>query len=187
MVYSYLGTKTERALHELLDLGGAVGGESAGATIQASWLDSTDEEFTPEIRASIQTYGGGGFGLPTRAAAFPPFDKRGSMAAVKFDAEHPDRFGIGIGEETGLIVPRSVLRFIGQGTVSIYDERCRRVVNQSYSAVAIVIASPPTSDLCACVEPPGPPRRLERIVHYAENAHAGVDWGQYPNAALHLT
>lgn len=33
MVYSYLGTRTERAIHELLDRGGVVGGESAGAMI----------------------------------------------------------------------------------------------------------------------------------------------------------
>ena len=68
MVYSYLGTKTERAIHELLERGGVVGGESAGAMIQASWLDSTDDEFTPEIRALMQIYGRGGFGLLAPAA-----------------------------------------------------------------------------------------------------------------------
>jgi len=129
MVYSYLGTKAERAIHELLDRGGVVGGESAGAMIQASWLDTTDDEFTPEIRGLIQTYGRGGFGFLTRAAVFPHFDKRGSAAAVKFNAEYPHQLGIGIDEETGLIVKGDSAEVIGQGTVSIYDGRRRNDAN----------------------------------------------------------
>ena len=129
MVYSYLGTKTERAIHELLDRGGVVGGESAGAMIQASWLDTTDDEFTPEIRGLIQTYGRGGFGLLTRAAVFPHFDKRGSAAVVKFSAEYPHQLGIGIDEETALIVKGDHAEVIGEGTVSIYDGRRRGIAN----------------------------------------------------------
>jgi cyanophycinase len=125
MVHSYLGTKTERAIRELLDRGGVVGGESAGAMIQASWLDTSDDEFTPDIRALIHTYGRGGFGLLTYAAVFPHFDKRGSAAAVTFSAEHPDQLGIGIDEETALIVKGDLVEAIGQGTVSLYDGRAR--------------------------------------------------------------
>lgn len=125
IVYSYLGTKTERAIQELLDRGGVVGGESAGAMIQASWLDTTDDEFTSEIRALIKTYGRGGFGLLKRAAVFPHFDERGSAAAVKFIAEYPDQLGIGIDNETALIVKGDRVEVVGQGTVSIYDSRRR--------------------------------------------------------------
>jgi cyanophycinase len=126
MVYSYLGTKTERAIRELLERGGVVGGESAGAMIQGSWLDTTDNEgFTPEIRALMQTYGRGGFGLLTRAAVFPHFDKRGTAAAVKFSAEYPDQLGIGIDEGTALIVKGDRAEVVGIGTVSLYDGRRR--------------------------------------------------------------
>jgi cyanophycinase len=125
MIYSYLGTRTERAIHELLDRGGVVGGESAGAMIQASWLDTTDDEFTPEIRALIKTYGRGGFGLLKRAAVFPHFDERGSAAAVKFSAEYPDHLGIGIDNATALIVKGDRVEVIGQGTASIYNGRRR--------------------------------------------------------------
>jgi cyanophycinase len=128
LVHSYLGTRTERAIRELLDRGGVVGGESAGAMIQASWLDTTDDEFTPDIRALIQAYGRGGFGLLTRAAVFPHFDKRGSEAAVRFSAEYPDQLGIGIDEETALIVKGDRAQVVGQGTVSVYDGR-RRAAN----------------------------------------------------------
>jgi cyanophycinase len=106
-----------------------VGGESAGAMIQASWLDTTDDEFTPDIRALIQAYGRGGFGLLTRAAVFPHFDKRGSEAAVRFSAEYPDQLGIGIDEETALIVKGDRAQVVGHGTVTVYDGRRRGAAN----------------------------------------------------------
>lgn len=59
-------------------------------------------------------YGRGGFGLLAPAAVFPHFDKRGSAAAVKFSAEYPDQLGIGIDEETGLIVKGDSAKVIGQ-------------------------------------------------------------------------
>jgi cyanophycinase len=123
LVHSYLGTKTERAIREMLDRGGVVGGESAGAMIQASWLDTTDDEFTPDIRALIKAYGRGGFGLLTNVAVFPHFNKRGTEAAVRFRANNQGQVGIGIDEETALIVKAERFQVIGQGTVSIYDGR----------------------------------------------------------------
>ena len=102
-----------------------MGGESAGAMIQGSWLDTTDDEFTPDIRALIRAYGRGGFGLLTRSAVFPHFDKRGSEAAERFSAEHPEQLGIGIDEETALIVQGNRVQVVGQGTVSVYDGKRR--------------------------------------------------------------
>jgi cyanophycinase len=115
LVHSYLGTRTEGAIRELLDRGGIVGGESAGALIQASWPDTTDDEFTPEIRALIKAYVRGGFGLLTNVAVFPHFDKRGSEAAVKFSKDYPGQVGIGIDEETALLVKDDHFQVVGQG------------------------------------------------------------------------
>jgi cyanophycinase len=128
MVKSYLGTRTERAIRALLDRGGVVGGESAGAMIQGSWLDtSDDEDFTPDVRAVIARYGRAGFSLLTDAAVFPHFDKRGPDAAVKFSTEYPDQLGIGIDEETALIVKGDHAEVVGQGRVCVYDGRRRAV------------------------------------------------------------
>lgn len=121
MVRSYLGTKTERAIHQLLERGGVVGGESAGAMIQASWLDTTDEEFTPEARALVKRHGRAGFSLLTNAAVFPHFDTRGNGAAMKFSARHPDELAIGIDNDTALIVKGDRAEVVGSRTVSIYD------------------------------------------------------------------
>jgi cyanophycinase len=123
LVQAYLGTKVERAINELLDRGGVVGGESAGAMIQGSWLDTTDNEgFSPDILALIRKHASGaGFGLLANAAIFPHFDKRGPAAAIKESAADPGKLAIGIDEETALIISGDVARVVGSGTASMYD------------------------------------------------------------------
>ena len=122
LVGRYLGTLTERAIREVLDRGGVVAGQSAGAMIQASWLDTTDDEFTPEIRAIAGRHpGGAGFGLLTNAGIFPHFDTRGPGAAVAEIAAHPDQLAIGIDNAAALIVRGDRAEVVGQGTVSMYN------------------------------------------------------------------
>jgi cyanophycinase len=130
LVRIYLGTRTERAIKDLLDRGGVVGGESAGAMIQGSWLDTTDSEWTPEILGLIQRHGtGAGFGLLTNAAVFPHFDERGPASAVKESATHPDQLAIGIDNETALVVRGALAEVVGSGTVSMYDGSGRSAPN----------------------------------------------------------
>jgi cyanophycinase len=128
LVHAYLGTKVERAINELLDRGGVVGGESAGAMIQGSWLDTTDNDgFTPEILAVIREHASGaGFGLLANTAIFPHFDKRGTAAAIKESMADPDQLAIGIDEETALIISGAVAKVVGSGTASMYDGTGRR-------------------------------------------------------------
>lgn len=125
LVQAYLGTKVERAITELLDRGGVVGGESAGAMIQGSWLDTTDNDgFSPDILALIRKHASGaGFNLLANAAIFPHFDKRGPAAALKESAADPGQLAIGIDEETALIVNGVVARVVGSGSASMYDAR----------------------------------------------------------------
>lgn len=130
LVRSYLATKTERSIRELLDRGGVVGGESAGAMIQASWIDTTDDEdFTPDTRALIAANGPAGFNLLTRAAVFPHFDARGPDAAVRFITDHADHVGIGIDDETALVVQGVRAEVVGDRSVRIYDGRRGRGAN----------------------------------------------------------
>ena len=131
LVQSYLNTKTERAIKDLLDRGGVLGGESAGAMIQGSWLDTTDSEsFTPTILALIRAHStGAGFGLLTHSAIFPHFDKRGPGAALRESAAHPDQLAIGIDEETARVVRGDQAAVVGVGTVTLYDAAGRRASN----------------------------------------------------------
>jgi hypothetical protein len=65
--------------------------------IQGSWLDTSYDEWTPEMHALIRKHGtGAGFGLLTNAAIFPHFDKRGPAAAVKETAVHRNQLAIGM-------------------------------------------------------------------------------------------
>ena len=131
LVHFYLGTKVERAINDLLDRGGVVGGESAGAMIQGSWLDTADNEgFTPEILALIRKQGsGGGFALLTQAAIFPHHNHRGPAAALQESAADPGKLAIGIDEETALVVTGVVGKVVGSGTVSMYDGTGRGAPN----------------------------------------------------------
>ena len=127
LVQAYVGTKVERAINELLDRGGVVGGESAGAMIQGSWLDTTDNDgFSPDILAVIRRHrSGGGFGFLANAAIFPHFDQRGPAAAIKESAADPHQLAIGIDEETALVVTGVTARVVGSGTASMYDGASR--------------------------------------------------------------
>jgi cyanophycinase len=126
LIRSYLGTKTERAIRDLLERGGVVGGESAGAMLQASWLDVSDpQDFTPDVLAIIAAHGPAGFNLLTHAAIFPHFDTRGPHDAVQFIRGHPEQLGIGIDEETALIVTGDRAEVIGLRTVSMFDGAAR--------------------------------------------------------------
>ncbi len=122
LVQSYLGTKTESAINALLQRGGVVGGESAGAMILGSWLDTSDtESFTPPIMALIGAHpAGAGFGLLTQSAIFPHFNTRGPDAAIRESQVHPDQLAIGIDEDTALVVQGTRADVVGFGTVSMY-------------------------------------------------------------------
>jgi cyanophycinase len=122
LVQSFLGTRTQRAMRDLLDRGGVVGGESAGAMIQGSWLDSTDDGFTPEIRSLMQRHAiGGGFGFLAETAVFPHFDARGPDAAIRQSAAHRNQVSIGIDNEAALVVRGDVVEVVGVGAVSLYN------------------------------------------------------------------
>jgi len=127
LVQAYLNTRTERAINDLLDRGGVVGGESAGAMIQGSWLDTSDaESFTPPIMALIRAHPtGAGFGLLTHSAIFPHFNTRGPDAAIRESQAQPDQLAIGIDEDTALVVQDRQAEAVGAGTVSVYDGTAR--------------------------------------------------------------
>ena len=57
---SRISGQNRARLRELLDRGGVIGGESAGAMIQGSWLDTTDGGFTPAILKVMQAHAAGG-------------------------------------------------------------------------------------------------------------------------------
>lgn len=116
---SYLNTKTQKALFELLDRGGVIGGSSAGASIQSSYMVRGAREGNQLMMApGYET----GLGFIKDCAIDQHLIKRKReddlIAVVK---KHPHLLGIGIDESTAVIVQGNRMEVIGLSKVAIYD------------------------------------------------------------------
>jgi cyanophycinase len=117
---SYLGTQTERELHALLERGGVVGGTSAGASIQASYLVrgalSNDIVMSPGHER--------GFGFLRDVAIDQHVLTRHRLDDLPVVlAAHPELLGIGIDEGTALVVRGDRAEVIGRSRVFVYGGR----------------------------------------------------------------
>ena len=117
---AYLDTRTERALWSLLDRGGVIGGGSAGATIQGSYLVRGDTRGASIAIGNHQR----GFGFLKHCAIDQHFLSRNRqfdmLTVIRL---HPDLLGIGIDADAGIIVHGDEFRVIGTGYVAIYDPK----------------------------------------------------------------
>jgi len=115
---AYLDTRTEEALWDVLDRGGVIGGSSAGATIQGEYLVRGDTE-TNEIMMGDHTEG---FGfLPGTAIDQHLLARNRQFDLVPVIEAHPDLLGIGLDENTAIVVRGGRFRVIGESYVAIYD------------------------------------------------------------------
>ncbi|MFM7096608.1 MAG: sialate O-acetylesterase [Gemmataceae bacterium] len=118
---SYLNTKTQKALFDLLDRGGVIGGSSAGASIQSSYMvRGAREGNTIMMAPGYET----GLGFIRDCAIDQHLIKRkreNDLIAVV--QKHRHLLGIGIDEDTAVIVRGNNLEVIGSSKVAIYDPR----------------------------------------------------------------
>jgi cyanophycinase len=120
---AYLDTKVQKEVFALLDRGGVVGGGSAGAHIQSDFMEvsrSPDTEFGE--RKLPQSEWRRGFGLIKKVA----IDVHVLARNRQFDLigviqSHPDMLGIGIDENTAIVVTGDKFEVIGNSLVLIYD------------------------------------------------------------------
>lgn len=118
LVDAYLHTRTHEALWELLEEGGVVGGTSAGASIQASYLVRGDPETNQILMAEDYAEG---FGFLSSTAVDQHLHARDRQSDLwSVTSAHPDHLGIGIDEGTAVIVEGDELEVIGRGRVLIY-------------------------------------------------------------------
>jgi cyanophycinase len=119
LVDAYLGTRTEAALRGVLDRGGVIGGSSAGASIQASFLVRGDPRGN---RIVISPDYQEGFGFLRHTAIDQHVLVRGREGdLLKVIERHPKLLGIGIDENTAVVVHGDHLRVIGSSRVAIYN------------------------------------------------------------------
>ncbi|MCP4894365.1 MAG: cyanophycinase, partial [Actinomycetales bacterium] len=116
---AYLGTKTEAAFHDVLKRGGVIGGSSAGATIQASYLVRGAPEGNQIMMSSGHEQG---FGFIHNSAIDQHLlvrKRENDMLPVI--RKHPHLLGIGIDESTALYVRGNNAEVIGKSKVLFYD------------------------------------------------------------------
>ncbi|HUX66092.1 MAG TPA: cyanophycinase [Terriglobales bacterium] len=118
---AYLGTRTLQAIFALLRRGGVVGGGSAGASIQASFMVRGSEH--PDDNHIMMAPGHEtGFGLFTNVAIDQHVDARhreNDLAVVM--AAHPRLLGLGLDQGTSITVHGDQLVVNGPGRVAVWD------------------------------------------------------------------
>jgi cyanophycinase len=118
LVDSYKNTLTEKMLWKVLENGGTIGGSSAGATIQGSFLVRGDTKNNQIMMGDHQE----GFGFLRNVA----IDQHVLARNRQFDMfeilrKRPELLGIGIDESTAIIVKGEIFEVVGKSYVVVYD------------------------------------------------------------------
>jgi cyanophycinase len=116
---TYGGTRTERALNDLLERGGLVAGSSAGATIMGSYLVRGSPSGSNILMAPGHERG---FGFLHNVAIDQHIVVRQRQSDLaRVIAAHPGLLGIGIDEGTAILVQGDVFTVVGPSVVAITD------------------------------------------------------------------
>lgn len=129
---AYGGTRTEKEFHKVLERGGAIGGSSAGATIQGSFLARGDTSGNTIMVGDVQR----GFGFMKNTAIDQHLIARGRQkdllkvledpkGKMKKEFNRAEMLGIGIDEDVAIVVIGDQFEIIGKekGQVLVYDPK----------------------------------------------------------------
>lgn len=117
---AYLNTKVHDALRALLDRGGLIGGSSAGATIQGSYLVRGDTKTNTIMMGDHEV--GLGF-LKNVGVDQHLLQRNRQFDLIPVIEAHPELLGIGLDENTAIVVQGDRFEVIGQSFVAIYDHQ----------------------------------------------------------------
>jgi cyanophycinase len=122
LVESYLNTRTHKELAAVLDRGGVIGGTSAGATIQGSFMVRGDTKGNTLMVGDHVD----GFGFLKGGTIDQHVLRRNrQFDLVDVIRARPELLGIGIDENTGIVVRGDSFEVIGDSYVLIYDHTRR--------------------------------------------------------------
>jgi cyanophycinase len=108
---AYRGTMVERALHDVLARGGVIGGTSAGAAVMSSVMITGG--YQP---AEVDT----GFGFLPGVVVDQHLMRRHRVPRLLgVLTTHPGYFGLGIDEQTAVVIQGRTLQVVGEATVCI--------------------------------------------------------------------
>ena len=120
-VDSYLNTRTEKEILKVLARGGVVGGSSAGATIQGSYLVRGAKEGNTIMMAP--GYETGMALLHNTAIDQHLLTRKREKDMLQVIDKHPGLLGIGLDESTAIVVHGNEFNVIGKSKVAIYDAK----------------------------------------------------------------
>lgn len=116
---AYLHTRVHTELKALLERGGVIGGSSAGATIQGSYLVRGDTK-TSAIVMGDHTEG---FGFLKNVGVDQHLLRRNrQFDLLPVLRKHPSLLGIGIDEGTAILVQGDTFEVLGQSYVAVYEQ-----------------------------------------------------------------
>ena len=132
-VDSYEGTLTEKRFREVLARGGAIGGSSAGASIQSEYMPRGHPLGNLVIAAEGYERG---FGyLPGCAVDQHFFARKRTADMTGLMKEYPQYLGIGLDEGTAIVVTGSTAEVIGKSKVAFYDTKKKPDGEKDYEEV----------------------------------------------------
>ena len=115
---SYLGTLTHKVFFEVLERGGVIAGSSAGATIQGSYLARGDTKKNTIMMGDHEK----GLAFMTNVAIDQHlFSRNRQFDMFEILEMRPELLGIGLDENTGIIVEGDQFTVFGKSYVAIYD------------------------------------------------------------------
>jgi cyanophycinase len=118
LVDSYGGTKSEEAFRSVLERGGVIGGSSAGASIQGSFLVRGDTRTNTVMMGDHQR----GFGYLRNVGIDQHVLRRNrQFDMIEVIEAHPELLGIGLDEDTAIIVEGDQFEVLGASYALIYD------------------------------------------------------------------
>jgi len=121
MVDSYLGTRTEREIRNVLARGGVTAGSSAGATIQSDYLVRGDTS-GPNVMMTEEPNHQHGFALLRHSAIDQHINTRNRWDdLIPVIKKYPEYLGIGLSEGTAIIVTGDKFEVMGKWKVAVHD------------------------------------------------------------------
>ena len=118
LVEAYAHTRTLEELQKVLERGGIIAGSSAGATIQGSYLARGDTQTNTIMMGDHEK----GFGWLSNVSIDQHLLARNrQFDQFKILENRPELLGIGLDENTAMLIQGSIAEVIGKSYVAIYD------------------------------------------------------------------
>lgn len=121
-VDSYMGTRALKEFWNVLNRGGVIAGSSAGATIQSDYLVRGDTK-GPDIMMTTEPNHQHGFAFLKHSAIDQHINTRNRWDdLIPVIKKYPEYLGIGLSEDTAIVVTGDRFEVIGRWKVTVHDD-----------------------------------------------------------------